>query len=193
MASPVEQFRAPAAGPHPRSRRRAQGRRARAGRARGTWWRPPAGGSTTPTTTTGRWRPGPARCPATSVPRGSISRAARALGDLTHVSRRSAAGPGRPARRCRFCWRVRIVATGTASALGVAEHDHLAAPVAARVQQQPTMSAAAPNACRGRGNCVGTAHLGAVERHGRVQRQVLGLERCDLPACCWASSSAGPG
>ena len=78
--------------------------------------------------------------------------------------------------------RVRAVPHRVGFGLGVAEHDDLAAPVAARLEQHRVHVGDRLDAGRGRLHRLGAADLGAVQGHERVQRHVLRLERRDLHA-----------
>ena len=125
-------------------------------------------------------RPGQAHVGHVGVAQVDLGRAARALAD-DHVV--GVPQPGQAVQRdLPEPRRVRAVAHRVGLSFGVAEHDHLAAPVAARLEQHRVHVGGRLDARRGRLHRLGTADLGAVQRHERVQRHVLRLERRHLHA-----------
>ena len=107
-------------------------------------------------------RPGQAHVGHVGVAQVDLGRAARALAD-DHVV--GVPQPGQAVQRdLPQPRRVRAVAHRVGFGLGVAEHDDLAAPVAARLEQHRVHVGGRLDAGRGRLHRLGAADLGAVQR-----------------------------
>ena len=125
-------------------------------------------------------RAGQAHVGHVGIAQVDLGRAARALAD-DHVV--GVPQPGQAVERdLAQPRRVGAVADRVGFGLGAAEHDDLAAPVTARLEQHRVHIGDRLDSRRGRLHRLGPADLGPVQGHERVQRHVLRLERRHLHA-----------
>ena len=146
--------------------------------------------SMSPTTITGRSAARASPMFAMSVARRLISAGLPAPSQITtSYSRRSCArlSAARSSSRAACC----RYSTASTSPSGLPEHHHLAAPVAAGLEQHRVHPRVGLDARRRGLHGLGPADLGAVGGDERVQRHVLRLERGDAHPLPRAASGTG--